>query len=122
VSHAGLTDRGVEALLSLRSPRGFDASDAASGLYPALYGRDSLWAVLLLNESLAIRDDHRVAELLRDSGPLVLSSLAALQGTRVNDLVEEQPGRIPHEFHEAPSRRRSLVRRLRRDIPLRPRI
>jgi glycogen debranching enzyme len=98
-----LTDRGLEALHSLRSPRGFDASDAASGLYPALYGRDSLWVLLLLSAALEIRPDERVAELLRDSGPLVLSSLAALQGSRVNDLVEEQPGRIPHEFHEVPS-------------------
>jgi glycogen debranching enzyme len=102
MSDDNLIDMGLEALLSLRSARGFDASDA-DGLYPGLYGRDSLWVVLLLAAALQIRHDDRVAELLRDSGPLVLSSLAALQGTEVNDLVEEQPGRIPHEYHEVPS-------------------
>jgi glycogen debranching enzyme len=94
---------GLDALKSLRAAHGFDASDAESGLYPALYGRDSLWVLLLLTEALEIRDDERVAELLRESGPLALDSLAALQGTTVDDRVEEQPGRIPHEYHEIPS-------------------
>lgn len=99
----GLTAMGVEALRSLQSPRGFDASEAETGLYPGLYGRDSLWVLLLLTEALAIRPDEQVAELLRESGPRVLTALASLQGSTVNDLVEEQPGRIPHEYHEVAS-------------------
>lgn len=94
---------GLDGLEALRSPRGFDASDAASGLYPALYGRDSLWVLLLLLEAAALRPDDRMEAVLQASGPLVLSSLAALQGAAVNDLVEEQPGRIPHEYHPVPS-------------------
>lgn len=103
MTDVALTDMGLHALRSLRSERGFDASDAQSGLYPALYGRDSLWVILLLIEALQIRHDERVAELLRESGAVVLESLAALQGTTVNDRVEEQPGRIPHEFHQVRS-------------------
>ncbi len=103
MTHAALTDMGLDALRSLRTERGFDASDAQTGLYPALYGRDSLWVILLLIEALQIRHDERVAELLLESGPAVLGSLAALQGTTVDDRVEEQPGRIPHEFHQVRS-------------------
>ena len=100
---AGLVDRGLAGLEALRSPRGFDASDGASGLYPALYGRDSLWVLLLLTEAVALRPDDRVDALLDTAGRLALESLAEQQGTEVDDRVEEQPGRIPHEFHPVPS-------------------
>jgi glycogen debranching enzyme len=103
VTGAELVDRGLDGLEALRSPRGFDASDAESGLYPALYGRDSLWVLLLLLEALALRPDDRVDALVRASGPLVLSSLAEHQGAAVDDRVEEQPGRIPHEYHPVAS-------------------
>jgi glycogen debranching enzyme len=98
-----LVRMGLDGLASLRRSHGFDASDAATGLYPALYGRDSLWVLLLLLEATAIRSDERVDALVADAGPTVLTSLAKLQGTRTNDLVEEQPGRIPHEYHPVPS-------------------
>lgn len=94
---------GLDALDSLRSEHGFDASDAETGLYPAMYGRDSLWVLLLLLEAAALRSDERVDALVADAGPRILTSLATLQGTTVNDLVEEQPGRIPHEYHPEPS-------------------
>ena len=100
---ADLIENGLDGLEALRSPRGFDASDAESGLYPALYGRDSLWVLLFLLEALALRPDDRVEALARKSGPLVLSALAEHQGADVNDLVEEQPGRIPHEYHPVAS-------------------
>jgi glycogen debranching enzyme len=103
VSGPALVDMGLDGLEALRSPRGFDASDAASGLYPALYGRDSLWVLLLLTEAAALRPDARVDALLDTAGRLALASLAEQQGSEVDDLVEEQPGRIPHEYHPVPS-------------------
>ncbi len=98
-----LLQMGLDGLGALRSSHGFDASDADTGLYPALYGRDSLWVLLLLLEAAALRTDERVNALVAESGPTVLTSLAGLQGTSTNDLVEEQPGRIPHEYHPVPS-------------------
>jgi glycogen debranching enzyme len=99
VSVAQLRRMGLDALHVLRSDRGFNASDAETGLYPALYGRDALWVVILLAEALALRADDEVAALLDDTGVLTLRSLAALQGAHRDDRVEEQPGRIPHEYH-----------------------
>ena len=94
---------GLDALDRLASEHGVDASDAESGLYPALYGRDSLWVVLLLQHAATLRPDPRVESLLDVLGPRILTSLAALQGTVVDDAVEEQPGRIPHEYHRVAS-------------------
>jgi glycogen debranching enzyme len=96
---ADLRRMGLESLHRLRSSTGFSASDAETGLYPALYGRDSLWVLLLLVDALDLRPDGDVAALLAATGPLTLQSLASLQGTRQDDRVEEQPGRIPHEYH-----------------------
>jgi glycogen debranching enzyme len=94
---------GLAGLAELRADHGFDASDSESGLYPALYGRDSLWVVLLLAEAARRWPDDRVDALLATAAPEALTSLARLQGTRVDDLVEEQPGRIPHEYHPSPT-------------------
>jgi len=94
---------GLEALESLSAPHGVLASDLATGLYPALYGRDSLWVVLLLAEAARLRPDEQVSSTLRDLGPRVLMALGDLQGDTTNDLVEEQPGRIPHEHHPEPT-------------------
>jgi glycogen debranching enzyme len=98
-----LVQMGLDGLERLVAERGFNASDAESGLYPALYGRDSLWVLMLLEHAAALRPDHRIAAVLDVAGPRILTSLAALQGTVVNDLVEEQPGRIPHEYHPVPT-------------------
>jgi glycogen debranching enzyme len=98
-----LLGMGLDGLERLATEYGVDASDAESGLYPALYGRDSLWVLLLLRHAAELRPDPRVEGLLQSLGPRILTSLAALQGSVVNDLVEEQPGRIPHEYHPVPS-------------------
>jgi glycogen debranching enzyme len=98
-----LVAMGLDGLESLVREHGVDASDAASGLYPALYGRDSLWVLLLLEHAAALHADPRIGDLVERLGPRILRSLAALQGNEVNDLVEEQPGRIPHEHHPVPS-------------------
>jgi glycogen debranching enzyme len=94
---------GIEGLEALRSEHGFNASDAETGLYPALYGRDSLWVMLMLLEAAAISVDDRLNALVADCGPRILTALASRQGATLNDLVEEQPGRIPHEYHPMPS-------------------
>jgi glycogen debranching enzyme len=91
---------GLEALESLRAPHGVLASDLATGLYPTLYGRDSLWVLLLLADAAELAADDRVCAVLGDLAPRVLTALADLQGATTNDLVEEQPGRIPHEYHD----------------------
>lgn len=98
-----LVAMGLDGLESLVREHGVDASDASSGLYPALYGRDSLWVLLLLEHAAALHADPRIGDLIERLGPRILRSLAALQGSEVNDLVEEQPGRIPHEYHPVPS-------------------
>jgi glycogen debranching enzyme len=90
---------GLDALDRLRSEHGFDASDAESGLYPALYGRDSLWVLLLLAGAQDLVADGDVRELLETTGPVAMHALASLQGDQVDDRIEEQPGRIPHEYH-----------------------
>ena len=98
-----VTRAGLEALESLSAPHGVLASDLATGLYPTLYGRDSLWVVLLLAEAERLRPDQRVSATLQALGPRILTALGDLQGDSSNDLVEEQPGRIPHEYHPEPS-------------------
>lgn len=99
----GLIRIGLDGLTQLSADHGFDASDAESGLYPALYGRDSLWVLLLLQQAAELRADARVTQTLTTAGPRILSSLARLQGTLVDDTIEEQPGRIPHEYHLKPT-------------------
>lgn len=86
--------RATEDLGSLRifDPMYEDRVVIAAGApwFMTLFGRDSLltaWMTLLL--------DHRLA-----AG--VLESLAALQGQRVNDATEEEPGRILHEVRADP--------------------
>lgn len=100
---ADLLKLGLDGLRALQTERGFNASDAESGWYPGLYGRDSLWVLLLLLEAAAIRADPEVDALTEQAGPAILTTLAGLQGTRRDDLVEEQPGRIPHEYHPRPT-------------------
>lgn len=94
---------GLDGLGQLRTEYGFSASDPESGLYPALYGRDSLWTLLLLLAAVGLRDDEEVVALAAGAGPDILRALAALQGREVDDRVEEQPGKIPHEHHPVPS-------------------
>lgn len=91
-------DLGYRGLLELRTDHGFDASDRASGTYAALFGRDSIWILLLLLEAVRIAEQPSVVALAEDAGALTLSSLARIQGDRFDDSVEEQPGKIVHEF------------------------
>lgn len=106
----------VTSLQSLQSPLGVTAS-GADGHFHAIFGRDSLWTVLLALEAgrllrakekgMELQDDHHQVDRkgqpyifgwLHDLASTVLRGLARLQGQVVNDFNEEQPGRIVHEY------------------------
>lgn len=90
---------GQRSLLELSSPFGFNASEGETGLYPAIFGRDSLWTLLLMLEACALHSSGSLSEWTEESGSRILTTLAQFQGVGVNDLIEEQPGKIMHEFH-----------------------
>ncbi len=108
-----LWGKALTALQSLQNPRGVMAS-GQDGPYHAIFGRDSLWTVLLALEAIQQLDrlersseNGQVSTLLpatnyhdwlHELAASVLRGLAALQGQVVNDVNEEQPGRIVHEY------------------------
>lgn len=96
-----LLDRSTQDLRSLvmadpRDPQNRFAA-AGSPWFLTLFGRDSLWAALMalpLDPTLALGTLH---------------TLAARQGTRVDEETEEQPGKILHEVrHGAMAERGDL--------------
>ena len=99
----------LTSLRSLQTPLGITAS-AQDGHFHAIFGRDSLWTVLLaleagrLQPSITITDDSSTTSdaayrsWLYELSSTVLRGLATLQGQVVNDINEEQPGRIVHEY------------------------
>jgi glycogen debranching enzyme len=91
---------GRRTLEQLESPFGFDASERDTGRYGRLFGRDSLWMLLFLAEALRWNPSPSFGEWMERAGWTILSSLAERQGTKVLDLVEEQPGKILHEYHD----------------------
>ena len=99
-------------LEALRNERGFMASEAI-GLYPALYGRDSLWILLFLLEAAVWNTASSFLAWVREAGQAILRSLCDLQGTELDDRIEEQPGKIIHEYHERPS-----AHAIRMEVPL----
>ena len=102
-----LWQKGLRTLQSLQTPLGIMASSQDDHFH-AIFGRDSLWTVLLtleagrLQQKIELQDGpaHFVPFLtwLHDLASTVLRGLANLQGKIVNDNNEEQPGRIVHEF------------------------
>src|SRR5258708_35762766 len=89
----------------LQTPTGLRAS-SATGRYDALFGRDSLWSILLALEAARLRPED--GELARWSARLAergLRALAETQGARRNDDTEEQPGKIVHEYWPEPPER-----------------
>ncbi|HEX4203686.1 MAG TPA: hypothetical protein VHZ51_05735 [Ktedonobacteraceae bacterium] len=99
----------LTALQSLQTPLGVTASGPDDHFY-AIFGRDSLWTVMLaLEAERTLREQernsgHRPAftlaypAWLQDFATTVLRGLASLQGQVVNDFNDEQPGRIVHEY------------------------
>ncbi|HVK26282.1 MAG TPA: glycogen debranching N-terminal domain-containing protein [Actinokineospora sp.] len=76
------TDLGA---LQIHGPTGERVVAAGAPWFMALFGRDSLltsWMALPLDQGLALG---------------TLRALAARQGTKVDPVTEEQPGRVPHE-------------------------
>lgn len=100
-------------LQSLQTPLGITAS-GQNDHFHAIFGRDSLWSLLLsLEAGHLLRGAkqteepgrasllERVADYdtwLHELAATVLRGLASLQGHVVNDTNEEQPGRIVHEY------------------------
>ena len=86
----------------LQGPTGLRAS-GATGRYHALFGRDSLWSVLLVLEAARLRPhDGELAGWVAQLAGRSLQVLAATQGTRLDDDSEEQPGKIVHEWWPNP--------------------
>lgn len=114
-----LWQQALTTLQSLQSPLGLTASGPDDHFH-AIFGRDSLWSVLfaleaasLLSAAASDKEDSLVSivsstdyhDWLHDLAATVLRGLAHLQGKVVNDVNEEQPGRIVHEYwHPVPER------------------
>lgn len=111
VLHA-LWQKSLSALQSLQTPLGIMASGREDQFH-AIFGRDSLWTVLLALEAArtlqARKAEEHAASIdwlekqdymrwLHALATTVLRGLSKLQGTVVNDVNEEQPGRIVHEY------------------------
>lgn len=102
-----LWQKGLQDLQSLQTPLGITAS-GQNDQFHAIFGRDSLWTVLLTLEAgrfqrqSAQQDEAdsfaSFASWLHELAASVLRGLTSLQGTVVNDVNEEQPGRIVHEY------------------------
>jgi len=105
--------RALAVLQSLQTPLGVMASGQDDHFH-AIFGRDSLWTVLFaLEAGHLLRTSKRQEEniyapslvsysdyhtWLHKLAVTVLSGLASLQGKVLNDVNEEQPGRIIHEY------------------------
>jgi glycogen debranching enzyme len=103
----------VATIQALQTPMGVMAS-GKDDLFHALFGRDSLWTILLALEAGRRLPTPNVQEEgnTKDSSLLqpevyrewlfglckdVLCGLGSLQGRVINDINEEQPGRVVHE-------------------------
>jgi glycogen debranching enzyme len=117
--------KALATLQSLQTPLGVMAS-GRDDQFHAIFGRDSLWTVLLALETGRLLQEKetqpggRHASSLWDAASYrnwmhelaasVLRGLASLQGRVVNDVNEEQPGRIVHEYWD-PVPQRMIVAR-----------
>ncbi len=105
-----LWQKGLLDLQSLQTPLGITAS-SQNDQFHAIFGRDSLWTVLLALEAARLLQQSAqpgdaalytsYAGWLHDLSATVLRGLTVLQGTIVNDVNEEQPGRIVHEYWDS---------------------
>jgi glycogen debranching enzyme len=96
---AALWDLGLHKLRELQMDYGFAASEADTGLFACLFGRDSLWTLLLVLDAAELREEREFNAWVEVAGATTLASLAAMQGSKVNDATEEQPGKVLHEYH-----------------------
>jgi glycogen debranching enzyme len=110
-----LRHQALVSLQSLQTPMGVMASGQDDHFH-AIFGRDSLWSVLLTLEAGRILRKREAVQKDKQDSPAVLDHsasydtwlhglaasvlrcLASLQGRVVNDFNEQQPGRIVHEY------------------------
>jgi glycogen debranching enzyme len=89
-----------QTLEALRTPLGIKASRAGEHFH-AIFGRDSLWSLLLVLEAARLRpEDREYRTWAHELATTVLRGMAQLQGRVENDYNEEQPGKIVHEYWE----------------------
>jgi len=89
---------GREFLETLRTPLGITASSTGEHFH-AIFGRDSLWTVILMLEAAQLRpEDREYQAWVHDIASTILRGMAYLQGRVENDYNEEQPGKIVHEY------------------------
>lgn len=101
-SPARLMERARAWLDELQTPSGLRASSAA-GHYHAVFGRDTLWSVMLALEAARLRPgDADLARWVNELAARSLRALAAVQGALDRPANEEQPGKIVHEFWPEP--------------------
>lgn len=102
-----LWELGLASLDALESPTGYLSSDPETGLYATLFGRDSLWMLLLLLEADSNGAAPSLSQRVESAGSRILTALARFQGENFDNPTEEQPGKILHEY------RKTLDERLR---------
>jgi glycogen debranching enzyme len=89
----------------LSTPTGLRAS-SMKGRFYAVFGRDTLWSVMLALEAMRYQpQDARLVTWAAEFAARNLRTLVETQGTQVNDDIEEQPGKIVHEFWREPPER-----------------
>lgn len=92
---------GRQSLQALRTPLGITASRAGEHFH-AIFGRDSLWSIMLALEAAQLRlEDSDYRAWAHDLSIDVFRGMAQLQGQVENDFNEEQPGKIVHEYWDA---------------------
>jgi glycogen debranching enzyme len=97
---AHIWDHAIRHLQGLRRDYGFAASEAGTGLYATMFGRDSLWILIFLITSVRFCNPEGFREWVEQAATDILSSLARYQGTTTRNSIEEQPGKIVHEYRE----------------------
>jgi glycogen debranching enzyme len=100
-----LWDFSLRHLRQLRQPYGFAASEAETGIYNALFGRDSLWTLLFLLEAQRLAAIDGFDGWLESAAGDIIGALVAHQGQDFNNAIEEQPGKIIHEYREKTDQR-----------------
>lgn len=89
---------GRQSLEALRTPLGITASRAGEHFH-AIFGRDSLWSIMLVMEAVELRPtDQEYRTWAHTLTTEVLRGMTRLQGREENDYNEEQPGKIVHEY------------------------
>lgn len=86
----------------LQTPAGPRAS-SAEGHFHAVFGRDTLWSALLaLEAARVLPHDPELGRWATQLAARGLRALATTQGTVDDDEIEEQPGKIVHEYWPEP--------------------